>query len=69
MPAALPLGNPIRCHTCRTVRYTLRNDPTTWACPTCDTDPAPVQTFTVDPYAVRTQFAPATRPAYPKETK
>lgn len=27
------------------------------------------QTFTVDPYAVRTQFAPATRPATPREAQ
>jgi hypothetical protein len=58
----------VRCQDCRTL-YTTTSDPSTWGCPRCE-DPAPsAQTFTVDPYAIRTQFAPATRPVFPTTTK
>jgi len=53
----------IKCQDCKQIRETLMSDPKTWPCP-CDTTPASTQTFTVDPYAVRTQFAPATRPTF-----
>ena len=55
----------IKCQDCKQIRETT-SDPKTWPCP-CDTAPPSTQTFTIDPYAVRTQFAPATRPTYIKE--
>lgn len=63
----------IKCPSCRRIYVTERNDPSTWGCP-CNVVEASGQTFTVDPYAIRTQFAPATRPtstlaARPTNTK
>jgi ribosomal protein L37AE/L43A len=58
----------IRCNECMKVYVTSRSNPDTWGCPNCTKPRKPRQKFSVDPYAVRTQFAPAPRPAYPKET-
>jgi predicted nucleic acid-binding Zn-ribbon protein len=59
----------IRCFECGKVYVTTRSNPDSWGCPNCEKPRKSRQTFTVDPYAVRTQFAPATRPAYPQEQK
>jgi hypothetical protein len=57
-----------RCQDCMTL-YTSTSDPRRWGFPRCE-EPAPsAQTFAVDPYAIRTQFAPATRPAFPTTPK
>jgi hypothetical protein len=56
----------IRCQDCQKV-YVTTNHPDSWPCPNCEKPRKTHQTFTVDPYAVRTQFAPATRPTTPKD--
>ena len=57
----------IRCFECGKVYVTTRSNPDTWPCPNCEKPRKTPLTFTVDPYAVRTQFCPATRPTTPKE--
>lgn len=59
----------VRCFECSKVYVTVRSDPDSWGCPNCEKPRKTRQTFTVDPYAVRTQFAPATRPPNPEGDK